>query len=127
MRRLGNRGLRQKQINGISIPGPLHEGPAGDASRLPSAPLPMRTGTHTLDNKWLRLAGLPLIAVLGNFIFYEPDNTRHHVSRGLGLLLSLVETGVHWEISRQGILLARKWCPCSGKLRPAFCTRWPGS
>jgi hypothetical protein len=68
----------------------------------------MRTGTHTLDDKWLRLAGLPLIAVLGNFVFYEPGNALHHVSRGLALLLSLVETVVQWELSRHGILMARK-------------------
>jgi hypothetical protein len=66
----------------------------------------------------MRLAGLPLVAVLGNFIFYEPDNTLHHVSRGLALLLSLLETVLQWEVSRRGILLARRQYPLLTQTRP---------
>jgi hypothetical protein len=59
-----------------------------------------------------------LIAILGNFIFYEPDNTLHHVNRGLALLLSLLETAGQWEVSRQGILRARRQYPLLRQTRP---------
>jgi hypothetical protein len=78
----------------------------------------MRTATPTLNDQWIRLAGLPLVAVLGNFVFYEPDNTLHHVSRGLALLLSLLETVLQWEVSRRGILLARRQYPLLNQTRP---------
>jgi len=60
-----------------------------------------------LQDRWLRLVGVPLIAVLGNFVFFQPDNDQHQISRLTALGLSLVECVLLWEISRWGIRLAR--------------------
>ncbi len=36
---------------------------------------------NKLKDKWIRVVRLPLVAVLGNFVFYEPDNTLRHVRK----------------------------------------------
>jgi len=64
-----------------------------------------------LNDKWLRLAGVPLVAILGNFIFYLPENTLNDIAVWKGLLFSLIECVLFWEVSRLGIILARKRYP----------------
>ncbi len=64
-----------------------------------------------LNDKWLRLAGVPLVAILGNFIFYLPENTLNDIAVWKGLLFSLIECVLFWEVSRLGIIMARKRYP----------------
>jgi sensor histidine kinase YesM len=64
-----------------------------------------------LNDKWLRLAGVPVVAVISNLIFYEPENTVHHISWLKAIIVSLVECAMIWEVSRLGIISARKRYP----------------
>jgi hypothetical protein len=64
-----------------------------------------------LNDKWLRLVGVPMVAILGNFIFYLPENNVNNISVGKGLFFSLIECVSFWEVSRLGIILARKKYP----------------
>jgi hypothetical protein len=73
---------------------------------------------HPLNDKWLRLIGIPLVAILGNYIFYQPDNDFHQISRAKALLISLLECVSIWEITRIGIIRARKKYPLLNQTRP---------
>ncbi|GAB4036319.1 sensor histidine kinase [Spirosoma gilvum] len=64
-----------------------------------------------LNDRWLRLVGVPLISIVSNFIFFQPDNDARHISRGFALGVSLVECVLVWEVARLGILQARKRYP----------------
>ncbi|RRB01103.1 sensor histidine kinase [Larkinella rosea] len=64
-----------------------------------------------MNDKWLRLIGIPVVAVVANFVFYQPDNGPEDISWFHGLLISLVEWTVLLEVNRQGILLARRYYP----------------
>ena len=64
-----------------------------------------------LNDKWLRLIGVPLVAVMSNFIFYDPENSLHHISRIKALGFSLLECVMLWEVCRQVIIIARKRYP----------------
>lgn len=66
---------------------------------------------NKLNDKWLRLVGVPLVALMSNFIFYDPDNTLHHISRFKAISFSLLECVLLWEVSRQVIIGARKRYP----------------
>lgn len=66
---------------------------------------------NKLNDKWLRLIGVPLVAVMSNFIFYEPDNTLNNISRIKALTFSVLECVLLWEVSRQVIISARKKYP----------------
>jgi hypothetical protein len=81
---------------------------------------------HWLNDKWLRLLGIPLVAILGNFIFYQPDNDLHQISRIKALLMSLLECILLWEIIRLGIIQARKRYPRLNqtRLRIIFQIAW---
>ncbi|GAB4024029.1 histidine kinase [Spirosoma koreense] len=64
-----------------------------------------------LNDRWLRLVGVPLIAIVSNFIFFQPANDARHISRGLALGVSLAECVLVWEVARWGILWARRHYP----------------
>ena len=64
-----------------------------------------------LNDKWLRLIGIPVVAVVANFVFYQPDNDVQHISWLKGLVISLIEWAILLEVNRQGILLARRHYP----------------
>ncbi|WP_461105915.1 sensor histidine kinase [Spirosoma koreense] len=68
-------------------------------------------GMEKLNDRWLRLVGVPLIAIVSNFIFFQPANDARHISRGLALGVSLAECVLVWEVARWGILWARRHYP----------------
>ncbi|UFH52638.1 hypothetical protein [Spirosoma sp. KNUC1025] len=71
-----------------------------------------------LNDRWLRLAGVPLISIVSNFIFFQPDNDARHISRWMALGLSLVECVLVWEVARIGILWARRRYPRLNQTAP---------
>ncbi|WP_080056692.1 sensor histidine kinase [Spirosoma aerolatum] len=71
-----------------------------------------------LNDRWLRLVGVPLISIVSNFIFFQPDNDARHISRGLALGVSLGECVLVWEVARLGILLARDRYPRLNQTTP---------
>ncbi|MBD2755125.1 sensor histidine kinase [Spirosoma validum] len=71
-----------------------------------------------LNDRWLRLVGVPLISIVSNFIFFQPDNDARHISRWLALGASLVECVLVWEVARLGILRARRRFPRLNQTTP---------
>jgi hypothetical protein len=78
----------------------------------------MHSPAFNLEDKWLRLLGIPLVAILGNIIFYQPDNDLQGISQLKALLMSLLECVSMWELVRLGILRARKLYPLLKQTRP---------
>ncbi|WP_128545850.1 sensor histidine kinase [Larkinella soli] len=76
-----------------------------------------------LNDRWLRFVGIPLTAILGNFIFFQPDNDAHHISRWLALGLSLAESVMVWEAVRWGIILGRRRFPRLNQTTPRILTQ----
>jgi hypothetical protein len=64
-----------------------------------------------LNDRWLRLIGILVVAVVANFVFYLPDSAPENISWLHGLAISLVEWTILLEVNRQGILLARRRYP----------------
>ncbi|KAA9349273.1 MULTISPECIES: sensor histidine kinase [Larkinella] len=64
-----------------------------------------------LNDKWLRLLGILVVAVVATFVFYLPDNGPEDITWFHGLFISLIEWTVLLEVNRQGILLARRKFP----------------
>ncbi|MVM37071.1 histidine kinase [Spirosoma sp. HMF3257] len=64
-----------------------------------------------LNDRWLRLVGVPLISIVSNFIFFQPENDARHISRWVALGISLVECILIWEVARLGIIRARRRYP----------------
>ncbi|GAB4039617.1 sensor histidine kinase [Spirosoma jeollabukense] len=64
-----------------------------------------------LNDRWFRLAGIPVIALLGDWIFYDQINRQHGLSFWLDYGVSLVEVSLLWTISRYGIYRSRKRYP----------------
>ncbi|GAB3261431.1 hypothetical protein GCM10027347_26460 [Larkinella harenae] len=64
-----------------------------------------------LNDNWLRLIGILVVAVVATFVFYQPDNGPEDISWFRALLISLIEWTVLLEVNRQGILLARRYYP----------------
>ncbi|MVM36112.1 histidine kinase [Spirosoma sp. HMF4905] len=64
-----------------------------------------------LNDRWLRLVGVPLISIVSNFIFFQPDNDARHISRWVALGVSLIECVLIWEVARFGIIWARQRYP----------------
>jgi hypothetical protein len=65
----------------------------------------------SLNDRWFRLVGIPLIALLGDWIFYDEINRQHGLSFWFDYLVSLVEVSLLWTISRYGILQSRRRYP----------------
>lgn len=70
-----------------------------------------------LNDRWFRLAGIPLIALLGDWIFYDEINRQHGWPFWLDYLVSLVEVSLLWTISRYGILRSRRRYPTLSQTR----------
>ncbi|MVM38517.1 histidine kinase [Spirosoma sp. HMF3257] len=64
-----------------------------------------------LNDRWFRLVGIPVIALLGDWIFYDQINRQHGLSFWLDYGVSLVEASLLWTISRYGIYRSRKRYP----------------
>ncbi|RAJ93998.1 histidine kinase [Larkinella arboricola] len=64
-----------------------------------------------LNDRWLRIIGILVVALVANFVFYQPDNGPEDISWFNALLISLIEWTVLLEVNRQGILLARRHFP----------------
>ncbi|WP_420147161.1 sensor histidine kinase [Spirosoma sp.] len=76
-----------------------------------------------LNDRWLRLVGVPLISIVSNFIFYQPDNDARQISRWMALGVSLVECVLVWEVARLGIIWARKRYPLLNQTTPRILTQ----
>lgn len=63
-----------------------------------------------LNDKWFRFLGIPIIAFMGHFIFFNSHDTGEKDSFGI-FFLSLVETMVLWEVNRPVILYSRRKYP----------------
>ena len=64
-----------------------------------------------LNDRWLRLAGIPLITLLGDWIFYDEINRQHGWPVWFDYLVGLAEVSLLWTISRFGILQSRRRYP----------------
>ena len=64
-----------------------------------------------LNDKWFRLAGIPLMALLGNWIFYDEINRQHNQQVWVDWIFSLLEVSLLWTLARYGILRARRFYP----------------
>lgn len=76
-----------------------------------------------LNDRWLRLIGVPLISVVSNFIFFQPDNDAHHISRWMALGVSLIECSLIWESARIGIIKARQYYPKLSQTTQRLCVQ----
>ena len=63
-----------------------------------------------LNDQWFRFAGMPIIAFIGHFIFFNSHDTGEKDNLGI-FLLSLAETLVLWEANRLVILYFRRKYP----------------
>jgi len=61
-----------------------------------------------LNDKWFRIITIPVVALVANFVFYQPDNDIQHISWLKGLFISLIEWTILLEVNRQGIRVARR-------------------
>ena len=64
-----------------------------------------------LNDKRLRVIAILVVAVVANFVFYQPDNDVQHISWLKGLVISLIEWTILLEVNRQGIRVARRLYP----------------
>jgi hypothetical protein len=71
-----------------------------------------------LNDRWMRLVGVPLISIVSNFIFYQPDNDANHINRWIALSISLLECIAIWETVRFGIVWARRHYPQLSQTNP---------
>ncbi len=62
-------------------------------------------------NTALRTISIGVVAVVANFVFYQPDNDVQHISWLKGLVISLIEWTILLEVNRQGILVAQRKYP----------------
>ena len=71
-----------------------------------------------LNDTWFRLAGIPLMALLGNWIFYDEINRQHNQTVWIDWIFSLLEVSLLWTFSRYGILRSRRRYPDLSQTRP---------
>ncbi|MFD2200829.1 sensor histidine kinase [Shivajiella indica] len=64
-----------------------------------------------LNDKWLRLIGVPLTGMLSNLVFFDAQNEAAEISRITAMALSVGESLLLWETNRLGILLSRRKFP----------------
>ncbi|RIV20585.1 histidine kinase [Fibrisoma montanum] len=76
-----------------------------------------------LNDRWMRLVGVPLISIVSNFIFFQPANDANHISRWMALGVSLIECILLWETVRLGIVWARQRYPRLNQTRPRILTQ----
>ncbi|UHG89623.1 sensor histidine kinase [Spirosoma oryzicola] len=71
-----------------------------------------------LNDKWFRLVGIPVMALLANWIFYDEINRQHNQLFWIDWIFSLLEVSLLWTISRYGILRSRRRYPDLSQTRP---------
>lgn len=64
-----------------------------------------------LNDKWLRIVGVPFTGVLANLVFFDAQNEANEVNRMTAMALSVGESLLLWETNRLGILFSRKKFP----------------
>ncbi|QDK83831.1 histidine kinase [Spirosoma sp. KCTC 42546] len=64
-----------------------------------------------LNDKWFRLVGIPAMALLANWIFYDEINRQHNQKFWIDWVFSLLEVSLLWTFSRYGILRSRRRYP----------------
>lgn len=64
-----------------------------------------------LNDKWFRLGGIPVLALLGNWIFYDEINRQHNQQVWIDWIFSLLEVSLLWTLARYGILKSRQRYP----------------
>jgi hypothetical protein len=62
---------------------------------------------NRLNDKWYRIIGIPLVALVSNIIFYYDMNEKHGFSFLTDYLYTLVTCFILWEANRQVILYTR--------------------
>ncbi|GAB3900664.1 histidine kinase [Larkinella knui] len=70
-----------------------------------------------LNDKWFRLIGIPLIALLGDWIFYDEINRQHGQSFWLDVGVGVIESSLLWTIARFGIIHSRRRFPALNQTR----------
>lgn len=70
-----------------------------------------------LNDRLFRLLGIPLVALLGDWIFYDEINRQHGQAFWIDYLVSLVEVSLLWTISRYGIVRSRRRYPTLSQTR----------
>jgi len=71
-----------------------------------------RMASRKLNDGWFRFFGIPLIALMGNIIFYNRnDSGDERFGFGIIFLLSLAETMIIWEANRMIIIYYRRKFP----------------
>ncbi|MBD2754937.1 sensor histidine kinase [Spirosoma validum] len=70
-----------------------------------------------LNDKWFRLVGIPAMALLGNWIFYDEINRQHNQQVWIDWIFSLLEVSLLWTQARYGILRARRRYPTLSETR----------
>jgi hypothetical protein len=63
---------------------------------------------NRLNDKWYRIIGIPLVALVSNIIFYYDMNEKHGFSFLLDYSYTLVICFILWEAIRQVILYTRR-------------------
>lgn len=63
---------------------------------------------NRLNDKWFRLIGIPLSALMANIIFYFDMNEKHGFSFVKDYLYTLATVFILWEVNRQVILYTRR-------------------
>lgn len=61
-----------------------------------------------LNDRWCRIIGIPLVALMSNIIFYYDMNEKHGFSFVKDYTYNLVTAALLWEANRQVILYTRK-------------------
>lgn len=62
-------------------------------------------------DKVLRGISIAVVAVVANFVFYQPDNDVQHISWLKSLLISVIEWAILLEVNRLGLELAQRRYP----------------
>ncbi|WP_420151050.1 sensor histidine kinase [Spirosoma sp.] len=70
-----------------------------------------------LNDKWFRLVGIPVLALLGNWVFYDEINRQHNQQLWVDWIFSLLEVSLLWTLARYGILRARRRHPALSETR----------
>jgi sensor histidine kinase YesM len=63
--------------------------------------------SEKLNDKWFRLAGIPLVALVSNVIFYGNQGRVHQISFGVQYIHSVLHAWILWETARQMIIWTR--------------------
>ncbi len=64
-----------------------------------------------MNDSLFRMIGIPVVAVLANYIYYREECAVYHVSVWTTLLISLILTIILWEVNRQVLFRVRRKFP----------------